>query len=368
MRKHSGYVRQIVEALAGTVLALIAMCAVAAAGVLLLDLDLNVVPALVGLAVGGSATVSGSLPTGRINAGLVGSVEAAPMSVMVCGAIVVALVFLRRPVGIAQLAVRAGTVIVAMVSGLAVLAAIGSGSLVLPGVPGTVRFTTDVGSVVLSGARWIVIVVLLALAVSGHLGRWVRPFAIAAVVPLVVVAALGLGVIVLAREQAGAAVLGGANLVSVITTTALGVDWSVDLDPVLAPLLPDTVLMRSSPVEGRGLLVALVLFAPAALLAALARPREVHSGGKSMARRAGIHAATVGAATSVALFVMTAVAGVSVDAGISAFGFTVAETNASLTGAGLSAAGLGLAYGAAAGLLTSVFGDLIRHISYPRAD
>lgn len=301
----------LLSAIAAVSWALVGMAGTAALGLHLLGADTvgslgPMTAAVVALGAGGSITPSGDVSAfGLEGAEATTAIDIAPLGVGLAGAVLLAYFFLRslRGAGVvitpAELAARAGTVVVLFLAMLGGLAWAGHDIITIDGdqlgidkgidegidqlpdditdklpdglgdvggllpdrlgdlaqAKAAVGFTVDTGPTLLGGAVWVVGVLLIALLASRRtplprgwdaLHRVVRPAASALVTVLLVAVLAGLAAAVYAmigdahpKRIAGAALLGAPNGVWLGVPIGLFVPWDGEATGELAKLLPD---------------------------------------------------------------------------------------------------------------------------------
>lgn len=301
----------LLSAIAAVSWALVGMAGTAALGLHLLGADAAaslgpMTAAVVALGAGGSVTPSGDVSAfGLEGAEATTAIDIAPLGVGLAGAILLAYFFLRslRGAGVvispAELAARAGAVIVLFLAMLGGLAWAGHDIITIDGdqlgidkgidkgldqlpdgitdkLPGglgdlggllpdrlgdlakakaAVGFTVDTGPTLLGGAVWVIGVLLIALLASRRtplprgwdaVHRVVRPAASAMVAVALVAVLAGLAAALYAmigdahpRRIAGAALLGAPNGVWLGVPIGLFVPWDGEATGELAKLLPD---------------------------------------------------------------------------------------------------------------------------------
>ncbi|MGX1129614.1 hypothetical protein RKD49_001804 [Streptomyces glaucescens] len=304
----------LLSAIAAVSWALIGMAGTAALGLRLLEADAAgslgpMTAAVVALGAGGSVTPSGDVSVfGLEGAEATTAIEITPLGVSLVGALLLSWFFLRslRAAGVvvapAELAARAGAVVVLFVATLGGLAWAGhdvitldGGSLGLDDVPGSgsgagsggieipglgdigdlgdiggllpdrlgdlvdaeaaVGFTVDTAPTLLGGAAWVTGVLVVALLASRRtplprgwdvVHRVVRPTVSALVTVLLVAVAAGCAAAAYAaigddhpKRIAGAALLGAPNGVWLGTSIGLLVPWHGEAAGALTRFLPD---------------------------------------------------------------------------------------------------------------------------------
>ncbi|MEU6345594.1 streptophobe family protein [Streptomyces sp. NPDC046977] len=259
----------------------------------------------------------------------------------------------------------------------------------------SVSFHVDTGRSLLGGLLWVLAVLLLSLLASRRtplppgmeaVHTVVRPAASALrwVLLLAVVAGCAAAGYAAATEDdpkriAGAALLGAPNGVWLAVPLGLFVPWKGTATGELAKVLPDPLdrlltggaqepvtMGRLAELDHRVWLltvaVALMMLAAGALAAARTPLR-----GLSRAGYAGRCALSLGAVTALAFPLLVLLTGVSVDAGLSVFGFDAVGAGIDLHGSMPLALLLGAAWGAAAGgagaLLALATGTAGRRVS-----
>ncbi|MEU6764171.1 streptophobe family protein [Streptomyces sp. NPDC046853] len=316
----------LLSAIAAVSWALVGMAGTAALGLHLLGADAAaslgpMTAAVVALGAGGSVTPSGDVSAfGLEGAEATTAIDVAPLGVGLAGAVLLAYFFLRslRGAGVvispAELAARAGAVIVLFVGMLGGLAWAGHDIITIKGdqlgidqgidkgidqlpdditdkLPGglgdiggllpdrlgdlaqakaSVGFTVETGPTLLGGAVWVLVVLLIALLASRRtplprgwdvVHRVVRPASSALVTVLLVAVLAGLAAALYAmigddhpKRIAGAALLGAPNGVWLGVPVGLFVPWDGEATGQLAKLLPDPVddLLTGSGSSGSG--------------------------------------------------------------------------------------------------------------------
>ncbi|MFF3562827.1 streptophobe family protein [Streptomyces sp. NPDC002574] len=259
----------------------------------------------------------------------------------------------------------------------------------------SVSFHVDTGRSLLGGLLWVLAVLLLTLLASRRtplprgleaVHTAVRPAASALrwVLLLAVVAGYAAAGYAAAtgdepKRIAGAALLGAPNGVWLAVPLGLFVSWKGTATGELAKVLPDPLdrlltgkthepvtMGRLAELDHRVWLltvaVALMMLAAGALAAARTPLR-----GASRAGYAGRCALSLGAVTALAFLLLVQLTGVSVDAGLSVFGFDAVGAGIDLHGSMPLALLLGAAWGAAAGgagaLLALATGTAGRRVS-----
>ncbi|MFD0314107.1 streptophobe family protein [Streptomyces flavalbus] len=302
------WVDVLLSAVAAVSWALIGMAGAAALGLHLLEADASaslgpMTAAVVALGAGGSVTPSGDVSAfGLESAEATTAIEITPLGVSLVGALLLSWFFLRslRAAGVvvspAELAARAGAVVVLFTATLGGLAWAGhdvitldGGSLGLDDLPGgagsggveipglgdvgdiggllpdrlgdlvdaraAVGFSVDTAPTLLGGAGWAAGVLLIALLASrrtplppgwGAVYRVVRPAVSALVTVVLVAVAAGLAAAGYAaigddhpRRIAGAALLGAPNGVWLGVPLGLFVPWDGEASGALTRFLPD---------------------------------------------------------------------------------------------------------------------------------
>lgn len=434
MGKGSG-LRWVVQAATAVSWAFAAMAGVAALGLHLLGADAYaglgpMTAAVVALGAGGSITPTGS--AGVLGAGGIAGADTTlnlmPLGVALTGAAVLGWLFVRplrgRPVlDPRELAVRAATVLVCFLAVLGLLSWAGEdtvtldltkftgglgggggggggddgglGGLLDPGKLGgiiggiaqpkaTIGFSVRTGPTLVAGLVWVLVVMVLALAVSRRapvprgweaLHRTVRPVASAlwtVVLSAVLVGAVTAVVLPLTEGSspataAGGALLGTPNGIGLAMPVALGVPVHAQATGALVHVLPapvdqllkaggvqDITVSRLMELDGSlwvlPVAIALMLLL-AGVLAAVRTP--VPAVGKdapaSAARKTAGAALRLGVGLAVLLPCGLALSEVSANASLSIFGFDAVGAKATLEGSIGLAVLYGLLWGAVAG-------------------
>jgi len=378
----TGVARGVAGGLAVAVLAVVTMVAVAALGLSLLGATAvgSVWPmsvALVALATGGPVGLSGALGSGLgglggrgfgagglgglISAqrlgGLDGTVRGMPLGVTAAGiaVIVVTLEVLRRRGGGDRRGgvARAASVGVFFPLLVGVLALAGRGTIGI-GDRATVGYRTEAASAFVGAC----VVVLAALGLCWLLSRYAVARGVVAVVSTIMLAGTVLGCLVAlwaGARVAGVALLAAPNVLVIAAAIGMGVSFSAGVTglPASVPLssrLPAIDLSERA-LAGSGrhghlvptLIVVLVLLAVGVLVAARTR-----GAGRPLCR-IGLIAVWFGAVMAVVAPVGTALAAISVQAGITVLGFRLGVVGIAVHAVTARAAVAGLVYGGAAG-------------------
>ncbi|MFJ2745634.1 streptophobe family protein [Streptomyces sp. NPDC087440] len=407
--------------------ALVGMAGTAALGLHLLGADAagslrSMTAAVVVLAVGGSVTPTGSVSAfGMEGAAARTAVDIAPLGVGLVGALLLGFFFLRslkragREIPGSELAVRAGSLVVLFLVTLGGLAWAGHDVITIDGaklgldkIPGndlpggiadklpgdlggllpdrisdlvdakaTVGFSVNTGTSLVSGAVWVVGVLIIALLASRRtplprgwdaVHRVLRPATSALTAVLVMAVLAGLAAALYAAigddrpgRVLGAALLGAPNGVWLAVPLGLFVPWEGRVTGSLAGALPSPVddllsgsdvrplsVPRLAELDGRVWLLAvavIVMMLYAGVLAAARTPREE----LSRIGYAGQCAVALGTVTGAALPLLVWLTGVSADASLSVLGFDAVGAGLALSGSVPMALLLGVVWGAAAG-------------------
>ena len=394
--------RDVVVGLGTVGLALAGMAGVAALGLWLVGAAaagplLQMTIALVSLAAGGSVGLSGAVtanPAGAVTAnpagiaggrfgggrfgGLDATVDVMPLGVTACGVLVIVVALLlaaRRAAsgasGASQRAVltRVATVAVAFPLAAGLLASFGHGAIAA-GALVTVDFRVSVASTVAGAAGWIVTLLGLCwLAVPGTGSPAVRTRWPAVSAVLLVFGGLAVAVLVggcliapwAGARVAGAALLGAPNAVFVAVPNGVGVPFTIGVEGAgaagwLSNRLPGghrsvgALSGLAHPLRLAPVLIAAVVLLVVAVLAAARTPRN--RGGTL--RWAALIALRLGAVMAVAIPAITALAGFSVRAGFTIFGFRLAGFTMAVRGDLGRAVAAGLVAGAVFGFLGSL--------------
>lgn len=266
-----------------------------------------------------------------------------------------------------------------LLGGLGDLGNLGGTIAGITGAKPTVGFKVDLGATLGGGLVWVIAVLALALLVSrrtplppgwGALQQVVRPAASAAAAVLLGAVAAGAVAGIVdglagkgGRAAVGGVLLGTPNGVFLGVPLGMGVPLNGKASGLLTHFLPkpvDQVLKGGNGqtltvgglarLDGRVWLlvvaVALMLLAMG-VLAAVRTPRVGTARGR--AAEAGMAGLRLGVVLAVALPSVLALAGVSVNANVSVFGFDAAGAGLSLSGNLLLAVVLGFVEGAVAG-------------------
>ena len=348
---------------------LLAMAGTAAVGLLLLDAGKigdypAMTAAVVALAVGGSADLT-AVPAAGLPVAVHGNVHLMPLGVSLAGAVVLGAVLLYR--GRDGLLVRSATAVLAFVVGVATvsLLAHGTATLQLPAGAASAgpvartsapnveaRFSVAVGPTLLGAAAFV----LAVAGVCWLIMRW-RLTAGSRVALWTVGGLTGVGVLAASvfggPQLAGCVVLALPVVVFGALLRGLGVPWTVSTEGVLPAGLDSSQLHYPT-----GLLIGL----SSAVLLGLAIAVAVRTSGRSGSalRRAMVLAGQIAPVAGAVLTLMTLLARVSVEIGITAFVFSQPVLEAQLTANPLIALAAGLAGGAVAGFAASLLVDGIR--------
>lgn len=244
-----------------------------------------------------------------------------------------------------------------------------------------VGFRVEAAPTLVAGALFALVVLLIALAASrrtplppGRFGdvlhRGLRPAASALVAMLLTAVAAALAAAVYGalaggdpERVAGGALLGAPNGAWLAVPLGLMVAWRGSVTGQLGGLLPDPVgellggggektlgVSELAALDSRVWLLPVavgLMLLTAGILTAARTPRRGAGAGRFALRCA----LWLGLATGVALPLLVALTGVSADAGLSVMGIDAVGAGVELHGSTAGAAGLGLLWGAAAGLI-----------------
>ncbi|MBP2335538.1 hypothetical protein JOF41_001716 [Saccharothrix coeruleofusca] len=368
--------RDVLRGAAAAVAALAGMAAVATAGLALLDAGRiggfgGLTAAVVALAVGGSAEFD-AVRAGDLPLVVRGGVGVVPLGVTLVGTVVLGWLLLRHRDG---LLVRGAAAAVTFLAGVVAVVAAARGAVTLPGggaaLPGgaaagggsgvcglpevgpfgrggsvgalDVGFSVPLWPTLAGAVAWVCAVVGLCWLV-------VR-FRIAVRGALRVVGGLSAVCLLAAWAAGGAMAVGGVLLVLPLVvfgvlSLGLGVPWAVRSDGPLSCVLDGV----APPAPGGSLTwVASAVLLVLGIVVALAGARD---GGPL--RRAARDGAVTSAVVGVPLGVLALRAGVSVELGVGAFGFSFPLLEAWAATNPLAALGMGCAGGAAAGFAGSL--------------
>lgn len=343
--------RDLVTALAGAAVVVLAMAVTAALGLTLLGAcSVGTTLAVVESAMGGSVTVDGGVSL----VGVTGEITATPLGVTVVGALTLAgvlRVLLRGdPSAFAGRVALLGLLTWVF---LAVLALFAQGSIATPlPVPAGARGAGAVSHLVVHaspeavawrGLLWVAVLLALCCLVSRRVrlpGALAPVRAVVSAMATVLVAAAGVAVLVgvvaasrVGGRVLGALLLGAPNAVVALLSAGIGVPWSVG-----APGVPSVSLPVAVPVAVAVVLLLATGIGAAARLAGGPRP-------------VACLACWLGGVTAVVLPVAVALSGLSVRLGMSVLGFELAHVRITVRGNAFLAIPLGLLCGALAGLL-----------------
>ncbi|MET9000301.1 streptophobe family protein [Amycolatopsis sp. NPDC004169] len=367
--------REVGRGLLAAAAAVLAMAAVAAAGLALLGAgrvgDFGALTAaVVALAAGGSVE-AGAVPAGGLPVAVRGGLDVLPLGVSLTGAVVLGALLLRRRRG-TEVLVRGAVAAVALPAALAVIALLARGPLRTPdrltagGIGGCGRaagparlplaarfeagFSVAVGPVVVGAVAGTLVVIGCCWLVTRFPGvaagvralRW--PAAGSAVVCLAAAWTFG------GAAAAGGVLLALPQLVCAAVLSGLGVPWTLSSSGGFACALPAAPIAPGGPLLGPA---AVVLLGAGLAFAAGSRL----PGGPL--RRAAARTARFAPATAAVLAVMALLSRVSADVTVGAFGLSLPVFAARLTANPLHALLAGLVGGALAGFTGSLLVDAI---------
>ncbi|QKV73465.1 streptophobe family protein [Amycolatopsis sp. Hca4] len=368
--------REVGRGLLAATAAVLAMAAVAAAGLALLGAgrvgDFGALTAaVVALAAGGSVE-AGAVPAGGLPVAVRGGLDVLPLGVSLTGAVVLGALLLRRRRG-TEVLVRGAVAAVALPAALAVIALLARGPLRMPDrltaggiggcgpaaagparLPLAVRFeagfSVAVGPVVVGAVAGTLVVIGCCWLVTRFPGaaagaralRW--PAAGSAVVCLAAAWTFG------GAAAAGGVLLVLPQLVCAAVLSGLGVPWTLSSSGGFACALPAAPIAPGGPLLWPA---AVVLLGAGLAFAAGSRL----PGGPL--RRAAARTARFAPATAAVLAVVALLSRVSADVTVGAFGLSLPVFAARLTANPLHALLAGLVGGALAGFTGSLLVDAI---------